>query len=276
MPSSIGVTKPGSAELMAIVRKLRSRWLPDLARSSMTQNVYDNPDFSKQYSRMVRSFDGLAAAPEWSSLRSMLPDMRGARVLDLGCGFGWFARWARERGAHCVIGFDVSENMLERTIEMTSDSAIEYRRLDLEEIEVPERKFDLAFTSLALHYIQNLDRLFRSVYRGLVPGGWFIFSTEHPIYTASRRPEWFIQKDGHRSWPVDQYLVEGSRATDWLTKAVIKQHRTIATTVNLLIQAGFALARLDEWGPADDQIAARPEWAEHRDRPMFLLVAARK
>ena len=225
---------------------------------------------------MDRSLHGLAGAAEWPSLRSLLPDLRGARILDLGCGFGWFSRWACEQGAQSVLGFDVSENMLKRAIEMTSDDAIVYRKFDLEQTELPEAGFDLVFSSLALHYVENLGRVFRSVFRALVPGGWLIFSTEHPIYTAPRRPNWLIQNDGHRIWPIDQYLAEGSRVTDWLTKGVIKQHRTIGTTVNLLVRSGFALTHLDEWGPADDQIAAHPEWAEHRDRPMFLLVAARK
>jgi SAM-dependent methyltransferase len=242
----------------------------------MTQNIYDNPDFFQEYSRMDRSLHGLAGAAEWPSLRSLLPDLRGARILDLGCGFGWFSRWAREQGAQSVLGFDVSENMLKRAIEMTSDDAIVYRKFDLEQTELPEAGFDLVFSSLALHYVENLGRVFRSVFRALVPGGWLIFSTEHPIYTAPRRPNWLIQNDGHRIWPIDQYLAEGSRVTDWLTKGAIKQHRTIGTTVNLLVRSGFALTHLDEWGPADDQIAAHPEWAEHRDRPMFLLVAARK
>jgi ubiquinone/menaquinone biosynthesis C-methylase UbiE len=35
-------------------------------------------------------------------------------VLDLGCGFGAFARWAREMGADSVLGVDRSENMLAR------------------------------------------------------------------------------------------------------------------------------------------------------------------
>ena len=225
---------------------------------------------------MDRSLHGLAGAAEWPSLRSLLPDLRGARILDLGCGFGWFSRWAREQGAQSVLGFDVSENMLKRAIEMTSDDAIVYRKFDLEQTELPEAGFDLVFSSLALHYVENLGRVFRSVFRALVPGGWLIFSTEHPIYTAPRRPNWLIQNDGHRILADRPILAEGSRVTDWLTKGVIKQHRTIGTTVNLLVRSGFALTHLDEWGPADDQIAAHPEWAEHRDRPMFLLVAARK
>jgi ubiquinone/menaquinone biosynthesis C-methylase UbiE len=242
----------------------------------MTQNIYDNPDFFRGYSQMDRSLHGLAGAPEWSRLRSMLPDLQGTRILDLGCGFGWFSRWAREQGARSVLGFDVSENMLKRATAMTSDKGVEYQRCDLEQVELPESGFDLSFSSLTLHYIENLARLLTLVYRALVPSGWFIFSTEHPIYTAPRSPGWLIQEDGYRTWPVDRYFAEGSRMTNWLTEGVIKQHRTIGTIVNLLIRCGFVLTYLEEWAPTVDQIATHPEWSEHRDRPMFLLISARK
>jgi ubiquinone/menaquinone biosynthesis C-methylase UbiE len=242
----------------------------------MTQNIYDNPDFFDEYSRMDRSRLGLDGAAEWTSLRSMLPDLTGAAVLDMGCGFGWFSRWAREQGARSILALDVSEKMLRRAVGMTTDDAISYRRVNLEDIRLPEAAFDLAFSSLALHYVENLDRIFEAVHRSLVPGGSFVFSIEHPVYTAPRHPEWRVMEDGSRTWPVDQYLAEGVRVTDWLAKGVVKQHRTIGTTLNSLIRSGFVLTHVNEWGPNDDQIAAHPEWAEHRDRPMFLLVSARK
>jgi threonine dehydrogenase-like Zn-dependent dehydrogenase len=53
-------------------------------------------------------------------------------------------------------------------------------------------------------------------------------------------------------------------------------YQVIGTTVNTLIRSGFVLAHVNEWGPSDDQIGVHPEWAEHRDRPMFLLVSAKK
>src|SRR5579859_4498647 len=98
----------------------------------MTQNVYDNPEFFAGYSNLGRSIHGLDGAAEWPVLRGMLPDMRGLRVVDLGCGFGWFCRWAREQGAANVLGLDVSENMLARARSDTADTTIVYERADLE------------------------------------------------------------------------------------------------------------------------------------------------
>lgn len=59
-----------------------------------------------------RSVAGLSAAGEWHELRRMLPDFKGKRVLDIGCGFGWHCIYAAEQGAKEVIGTDISEKML--------------------------------------------------------------------------------------------------------------------------------------------------------------------
>ena len=242
----------------------------------MTQNIYDNPEFFAGYSRLGRSVEGLEGAPEWPALSALLPELRGRKAVDLGCGFGWFCRWAREQGAAEVLGIDVSENMLVRARADTADAAITYLRADMERVELPEAAFDVAYSSLALHYIENLERLLANVHRALVPGGHLVFSAEHPIFTAPAHPGWMVDADGRKRWPIDSYLCEGPRRTDWLAKGVIKQHRTLGTYLNLLLRLGFALTHVEEWGPTDEQIAARPCLAEERQRPMFLLVAARR
>jgi ubiquinone/menaquinone biosynthesis C-methylase UbiE len=242
----------------------------------LAQNIYDRPDFFEGYSLLGRSVDGLDGAMEWPALRAMLPDISGLRVVDLGCGFGWFCRWARQQGAVEVVGLDLSENMLARARVTTSDSAISYEKADLEQLDLPQAGFDLAYSSLALHYIEDAARLFGTIRRALVPGGDFIFSTEHPIYMAPTNPAWSAEAEGRKTWPLDRYLVEGPRTTDWLAKGVLKHHRTIGTTLNLLIQSGFMIRRVEEFCPTEDQIAAKPELADERERPMFLLVAARR
>lgn len=242
----------------------------------MTQNIYDNPEFFENYSRMERSVRGLDGAPEWPSLRRLMPDLHGGRVVDLGCGYGWFCRWASEHGAAQVLGLDVSEKMLQRAMADTSDGRITYRRVDMETLELPEASFDVAYSSLALHYIADLSTLLMTVHRALVPGGHLIFSIEHPIYMAPTRPGWQVDADNRKSWPVDSYAVEGPRETDWLAKGVVKYHRKMGTTLNLLIRTGFTLDHVEEWAPTESQIAAQPEMAEELERPIFLLVAARR
>lgn len=242
----------------------------------MTQNIYDDAGFFQAYSQLPRSIHGLSGAPEWACLRALLPKMTGLRVLDLGCGFGWFSRWAREQGAASVLGVDVSERMLRRAARETADPAITYEQADLELFAPQAGAFDLAYSSLAFHYLADLQGLLARVAAGLVPGGRLVCSVEHPIMTAPVRQGWIRDGQGRDAWPVNGYLDEGPRVTDWLAEGVVKQHRTIGSYLDLLLGAGFTLSRLVEWGPSPAQVAGEPEWAKERERPPFLLIAAQR
>ena len=242
----------------------------------MTQNVYDDPDFFAAYGDLPRSRAGLDGAPEWPALRALLPSLDGRTIVDLGCGYGWFCRWARAQGAARVVGLDVSWRMLGRARQATHDAAILYVRADLERLGLCEHSVDLVYSSLALHYVADLGALIGAVYRGLDAGGHLIFSVEHPVFTAPAAPGWALDATGRKTWPIDGYSIEGRRRTMWLGKPVVKSHRTVATYLNLLLRAGFAMLAIDEWRPTDEQIAARPALADELERPPFLIVAARK
>ena len=154
----------------------------------MTQNIYDNDAFFTAYSQLPRSVGGLDAAPEWPALRAMLPDLQGKSVLDLGCGYGWFCRWAAEQGAAPVLGVDVSEKMLAQARGMGGHAALSYARLDLEQLALPPATYDLVYSSLAFHYIADFPTLLAAIGHGLTPGGKLVFSIEHPIFMAPRQP----------------------------------------------------------------------------------------
>jgi SAM-dependent methyltransferase len=242
----------------------------------VTQNIYDDPAFFAGYSQLRRSREGLDGAPEWPSLRAMLPPVRGLRVVDLGCGFGWFCRWAAAQGAAHVLGLDLSEAMLARARSFGADERIVYAQADLAQLTLPAGAFDLAYSSLALHYVAEAGRLLTEVHTALAPGGWFVFSTEHPVFMAPSRPGWVVDAEGRRTWPVDDYAMEGPRVTDWFVPGVVKHHRMMGTTINGLIAAGFAIRHVEEFFPTPAQIAGRPELAEECARPMFLLVSAQR
>ena len=238
------------------------------------QNIYDNPAFFEGYSRLQRSKLGLPGAPEWASLQAMLPSLEGLRVLDLGCGFGYFCRWARQAGAATVLGVDLSERMLDRARSETSDPAITFLRADIERLDLPAASLDLIFSSLAIHYAADLPRLLAAMRNWLAPGGRLVFSVEHPIYSAVQ-PEWQGDASGTKVWPLRSYLFEGRRVTDWIAPGVVKYHRVVATYVNGLLASGFQLLRMEEWGPSEAQIREHPEWVDEKHRPPFLLVSAR-
>ncbi len=241
----------------------------------MAQNIYDDAEFFAGYSGLQRSIEGLDGMPEWPTMRTTVGTVTGKSVVDLGCGFGWFSRWAAAAGASSVLGIDLSENMLARAVADTEDKRISYQRQDLEAL-VLSGSFDVTYSALALHYVEYLGPLLRTVHDALDAGGRFVFSVEHPIYTAPSSPGFVTDDAGRQVWPIDRYLDEGPRATDWLAPGVIKHHRTIGTYVAELRSAGFDLIDLIEWGPTAEQIDLAPNWKTERDRPPFLLVSARK
>ena len=110
----------------------------------------------------------------------------------------------------------------------------------------------------------------------LTPGGVLVYSTEHPIYTARLPGEGWVQDQrGERTgWQIDNYFVEGVREEHWFVHDVRKYHRTLATLLDSLLQAGFRLDRAIEPSPDADRLRARPFESEHVRRPMFLLVRA--
>ena len=147
----------------------------------MKENRYDDKDFFLAYSRMLRSEKGLEGAGEWSELKRLLPDFHGKHVLDLGCGYGWHDAYAVQHGAEYVLATDISSRMLERAMEINSNSAIEYRRVAMEDLELPDSSFDIVISSLAFHYISDFPSMARKVHRWLRPGGAFVFSAAHGL-----------------------------------------------------------------------------------------------
>ncbi len=245
----------------------------------MAQNIYDDPDFLAGYARLPRQTLGLEGAPEWPATQALLPPMSGRRVGDLGCGFGWFSRWAAEEGAESVAGFDISEAMIDRASTDTGatfDERVGYRRADLESIDLGTAEFDLVYSSLTLHYIEDLARLMSTISSSVRPGGHLVYSVEHPLLSAPTSQAFQTGADGHTIWPLDNYLIEGERERSWFVDGVRKQHRTVASWVNTTIHAGFQIDELIEWGPSADQITENPKWAIDLHRPWFLLVRASK
>lgn len=240
------------------------------------QNKYDDTAFYEAYENMPRSTKGLEGAGEWHLFKEMLPDFHDKHVLDLGCGFGWHCRYAREQQAKSVIGVDMSQKMLTKAAELTDDDAITYLNRPIEDIEFTNGQFDIVISSLVLHYVQTFAETCQKVYNLLSTGGVFVFSVEHPIFTSRSEQDWYVNEQGHRlHWPVDDYQAEGRRETAFLTEHVIKYHRTIATYMNVLIKAGFTIKLVEESKPSQDMLDI-PGMKDENRRPMFLMINAQK
>lgn len=239
-------------------------------------NIYDNEKFFNEYAKMSRSSQGLAGAGEWYQLKEMFPELRGCAVLDLGCGYGWHCKYAVSCGAESVLGIDGSEKMIQTAVKKNHDSKIRYEVCGIEEYDYPENTYDCVVSNLVLHYIEDLNKIYRNVHKTLKENGVFIFNIEHPVFTGNADQRWICGKDGEPLyWPVDNYFYPGERETIFLGQKVRKQHHTLTQILNGLLENGFLLENIQEAMPAQETLDI-PGMKDEMRRPMMLLVRAKK
>lgn len=237
-------------------------------------NLYDeDASLFKHYAELEYSQKGLEAAGEWRQLESILPPLDGKALLDLGCGYGWHCRYAAEYGAARVLGIDSSKNMLAEARARSTHPCIEYRRCGIETYAYPKDTWDIVFSNLALHYIEDIERVFHSVYKTLKPGGIFLFNIEHPVFTAGVGQDWFYGPDGQpQCWPVDDYHCPGPRRTNFLGSKVLKYHHTLEQILMGLLNSGFVLEAVLEVRPVVNTADVSDEFR----RPAMLIVRGKK
>jgi len=135
-------------------------------------------------------------------------------------------------------------------------------------VTFPPARFDLVLSVLALHYVDDYPSVVARISKWLTRGGGVVLSTEHPIFTA-RLPDdgWLCDDAGRTRWALNDYTAEGPRD---------EVHRTLATMLNGLAEAGLTIERGVEPIPSAEWLERHPSMRDERRRPMFLPVRARK
>jgi SAM-dependent methyltransferase len=139
---------------------------------------------------IVRSLDavdfGPGVGPEIE--RRLLGDVKGRRILDVGCGLGHTAVGLARRGAR-VIAVDNDVSHLGAARDLAADEAI---TIEFHQAQPAELAFlaadhvDLALAITSLSFVQDLDRVFRQVHRVVRPNGHFVLSVPHPVVLCGR------------------------------------------------------------------------------------------
>ena len=127
--------------------------------------------------------------------------------------------------------------------------------MPIEDIDFPEESFEVVISSLVLHYITSFGDVLDKVYKCLSRGGDFVFSVEHPIFTAQDPQDWYYDDKGNiLHWPVDHYFTEGIRNANFLGEEVIKYHRALTIYLNSLIKIGFEITGIVEPEPEENML----------------------
>lgn len=242
----------------------------------MKQNIFDDEHFFSAYSEYRKSPKCLNTAIEQPALRRLLPDLREARVLDIGSGTGAFCEHALRQGADFILGVDISRRMCaEAETLLGADRRTGIVNQAVEDFRWDGEPFDLIVSSLALHYVEPLADVMRRTASWLRQGGTYLVSVNHPIYTAALG----LDKSANGSsayLDAQSYWNEGPRRHTWFVEGVVKYHRTLDTYFHLLNSSGLVLRDFHEPSPRSLGVSEWEGDPELARRPIFILFKAEK
>lgn len=243
------------------------------------QNIYDNQTFFDGYKKLRENEINANNLFEIPALFSLLPDLKGKEVLDLGCGFGDHCIEYIKKGAKRVVGIDISTKMLDVARKENNDPKIEYINMSMEDLDKGLGEFDVIISSLALHYVEDFSRVIKNIYSLLREGGYFVFSQENPLCTSyfGKHDRWTVDEDGNKLYlNLEKYGIEGEKESRWFVDGVKKYHRMFSTIINTLIETGFTIEKLIEPLPSKEILDKHPEYRDLFHKPDFLIVRVKK
>ena len=222
---------------------------------------------------------------------ALLPDVRGLRVLDIGCGEGHNTRLLAERAAR-VTAIDIAPRFVAHAIDLerATPLGIDYQIASAVELPFDDDTFDAATAFMSLMDIPENDIAIREAFRVIRPGGFFQFSISHPCFDTPRRRVVRDENGDKVAVEVGDYFRRADgRIEEWLFSAAPLErraemrpfrtprfHRTMGEWLNQVIDAGFIIERVNEPYASDEAIRARPRLARARVVADFFHLRARK
>ena len=185
---------------------------------------------------------------------------RRLRILEAGCGTGWFAHLLARQG-HQVTGLDPAPNMLAAARAKPGAHSVTWIEGDMRAFSVPDR-FDLiVLTGHAFQVLEadpDIAAALACFERHLAPGGWLTFESRNPLaegWRAWTREQSMMTLEHPHLGPVEAYWTGQPSAEPEIIDAVAHYHFTRtgnrkisrsrlrfapqATLSRLLTEAGF-------------------------------------
>jgi malonyl-CoA O-methyltransferase len=184
----------------------------------------------------------------------LLGDVNGLHIADIGCGTGRHSVRLASRGAR-VIGFDFSEEMLQRARAKAAGLNVEFHQRDLTEpLPVAGLSFDRVICGLVIDHIPDLPGLFREMHRVCRSPGFAVVSVMHPAMMLRG-----VQARFHDA------------ASGREVRPAACPHQ-ISDYIMAAVGAGWTLDHLSEHA-ADEALAARfPRARRYIGWPMLLIM----
>lgn len=219
---------------------------------------------------------------EKPAMYSKLPELKGKKVLCLGCGTGEECDHLKSLGAD-VLGVDISPGLIEYAKEHHPE--IEFLVQDMEHLNLQKDSFDYVYSSLVLHYVDDWHQTLKNISECLKPGGLFLFSTHHPVkWGAERTRGDFSTMYLGADWSKDTCKVRGEylnlkKIDDMLLGEfpVTYYNRPISAMLKDIRESGFEV--IDMLEPKATELAKEKNlnfYTIHQTIPLFILFELKK
>jgi ubiquinone/menaquinone biosynthesis C-methylase UbiE len=234
-------------------------------KDSVSFNSYQ--DMAEHYFEYVdtKPFNAYYERPATISL---LPDVKGKKVLDAGCAAGWYAKWLLDKGA-AVIAVDFSPNMIDMTKKRVGNNA-KIIRADLNDLLdfIEDKSIDIVLSSLTLHYLKSWDIVMNEFYRVLKDGGQLVFSVHHPFmdFTVHNKENYFLTELLEEEWGT----INGKAKVQFY-------RRPLCDIIASVTNSRFTIEKLLEPMPTEQFKIEKPDvYDKLTKRPQFLFIRAKK
>ena len=179
-------------------------------------------------------------------LRGAGLELRGRRVIEVGCGTGRNTAWLAEHAAS-VLGLDLSEGMLARARALVPAEHVRFARHDVTQPwPVPAGSADAVVIVLVLEHVMSLELVLAQAARALAPGGTLFVCELHPTRQMRGGQAHF-----------------GKSAAGSAHESIRAYGHDLSEYLNAALAAGFSLRRLGEPRDAGASFQAPPRlmWA---------------
>jgi len=240
--------------------------------------------YANEWTRDMRSGQVFSRSfIEKPAMRAKLPDLREKKVLCVGSGSGDECRELADLGA-TVLGIDRSPELI--SIARANFPEIEFRQMDMEELELPKASFDFVYASLVLHYTNHWTEVLKGISNVMKPGGSCLFSVNHPVAWAAETVD-----EGDRKARLLGYEQDGAEIIlrgDYLATRLLRDTwfgyfdvsfytRPISRVFRDIREAGFQVIDFLEPPAVAEGVIVDPQrHARYQKIPLFMIFELRK
>lgn len=235
----------------------------------------------KSWDEVAPRFYGRTALPEYGPFApeetelKLFGNVNGKKILEIGCGSGHSLKYMNDNGAAELWGLDLSHSQISAAEDLLKDTRVKLFQSPMElNPGLPQSYFDVVYSIFALGWTTNLGQTLKKVHEYLKPGGVFIFSWEHPLFSRIENTgdSLLLNKSYHEEGPYDHQA--------WNHPAIMQQYK-VSTYINSLVDTGFKIVKMVEEARITEELKTRDHnrwynWSKVQSVPTTIIFKCEK